>query len=111
MSVMFATRVRDRTLTLGTRLCLGLDPRADAYSGIAHLRAHTLEVLTACAELAGCAKPQLAFYEALGIAGSRSWRRSARGRGPSASRWSSTRASVLAARQLRDALNAAVSQA
>jgi orotidine-5'-phosphate decarboxylase len=56
-------------LTLNTRLCLGLDPRAAAYEGIGHLRAHTLEVLTACAEFVACVKPQLAFYEALGVPG------------------------------------------
>jgi len=63
---MFHERLRDRTLTLGTRLCLGLDPRADAYRDFRHLRAHTLEVLEACANLVACVKPQFAFYEALG---------------------------------------------
>lgn len=67
----FAQRLRERTLRLNTRLCLGLDPRAEAYQGFAHLRAHTLEVLEACADLAACAKPQLAFYEALGLDGLR----------------------------------------
>ncbi|WP_407569047.1 orotidine-5'-phosphate decarboxylase [Deinococcus altitudinis] len=65
----FAQRLAERTLALNTRLCLGLDPRADTYAGHAELRAHTLEVLNACAELVACVKPQLAFYEALGLAG------------------------------------------
>ncbi|WP_407540200.1 orotidine-5'-phosphate decarboxylase [Deinococcus radiomollis] len=69
----FTERLTRRTLALNTRLCLGLDPRADAYSGptgsSAELRAHTLEMLNACAELVACVKPQLAFYEALGLAG------------------------------------------
>lgn len=65
----FTHRLTERTLALNTRLCLGLDPRADAYGGHAELRAHTLDVLNTCAELVACVKPQLAFYEALGLAG------------------------------------------
>jgi len=65
----FARRLTERTLALNTRLCLGLDPRADAYGSAADLRAHTLEVLHACADLVACVKPQLAFYEALGLPG------------------------------------------
>ena len=66
---MFHDFVRDRTLTLQTRLCLGLDPRAEAYRDVAHLRGHTLSLLEACAPLVACVKPQLAFYEALGMEG------------------------------------------
>lgn len=66
---MFQERLRERAKTLNTRLCLGLDPRAEAYCGADQLRAHTLEVLEACAPLVACAKPQLAFYEVLGQAG------------------------------------------
>ena len=65
----FAQRLTARTVALNTRLCLGLDPRQDAYSGHAELRAHTLEALNTCADLVACVKPQLAFYEALGLAG------------------------------------------
>ena len=65
----FAQRLSARTLALNTRLCLGLDPRADAYASRAELRAHTLAVLDACAEAVACVKPQLAFYEALGLWG------------------------------------------
>ena len=65
----FAQRLTERTLALNTRLCLGLDPRADAYGSRSELRAHTLEVLRRCADLVACVKPQLAFYEALGVGG------------------------------------------
>ena len=65
----FAQRLSERTLALNTRLCLGLDPRAGAYGSHAELRVHTLEVLNACAGLVACVKPQLAFYEALGLPG------------------------------------------
>jgi len=65
----FTERLTARTLALNTRLCLGLDPRQDAYGSHAELRTHTLEVLQRCAELVACVKPQLAFYEALGLQG------------------------------------------
>ncbi|MFC3835696.1 MULTISPECIES: orotidine-5'-phosphate decarboxylase [Deinococcus] len=65
----FAQAVTDRTRRLGTRLCVGLDPRAAAYRDVDHLRAHTLDVLEATAPLAACVKPQFAFYEALGLEG------------------------------------------
>ncbi|GHF47902.1 orotidine-5'-phosphate decarboxylase [Deinococcus metalli] len=65
----FAHVVTDRTRRLGTRLCVGLDPRTEAYRDPDHLRAHTLDVLEATAPYAACVKPQLAFYEALGLEG------------------------------------------
>jgi orotidine-5'-phosphate decarboxylase len=68
---MFAERVRERSLTLNTRLCLGLDPRAEYYGQLDLLRSHTLEVLEAVAPLVACVKPQVAFFEALGLSGMR----------------------------------------
>ncbi|UQN06582.1 orotidine-5'-phosphate decarboxylase [Deinococcus sp. QL22] len=65
----FAAAVTERTLTHQTRLCVGLDPRADAYRDTAHLRLHTLDVMEATAPFAACVKPQLAFFEALGLPG------------------------------------------
>lgn len=65
----FAAAVTDRTRRLNTRLCVGLDPRAGSYRDPAHLRGHTLDVLEATAPYAACVKPQLAFFEALGLAG------------------------------------------
>ncbi|RJF73349.1 orotidine-5'-phosphate decarboxylase [Deinococcus cavernae] len=65
----FARTVTERTLHLNTRLCVGLDPRAGAYRDPEHLRQHTLDVLEAAAPYAACVKPQLAFYEALGLPG------------------------------------------
>ena len=67
----FATTLTRRVLNVNSRLCLGLDPRLDAYRDFAHLRTHTLDVLEACAHVVACVKPQLAFYEALGLDGMR----------------------------------------
>jgi len=66
---MFSERLTVRTLELRTRLCLGLDPRRELYPDFAQLRAHTLEVLEGCAPFIACVKPQLAFFEALGLEG------------------------------------------
>lgn len=69
MPPTFAALVTDRTRRLGTRLCVGLDPRLSLYRDPAHLRVHTLDVLEATAPYAACVKPQLAFFEALGLPG------------------------------------------
>lgn len=65
----FAAAVTERTRRLQTRLCVGLDPRLEQYRDPAHLKTHTLDVLEAVAPYAACMKPQLAFYEALGLEG------------------------------------------
>lgn len=69
MPASFAQRLSDRVQTLNTRLCLGLDPRLSAYPSREELRAHTLAVLDTCAPYVACVKPQLAFFEALGLPG------------------------------------------
>lgn len=69
MTTPFAAAVTERTRTLNTRLCVGLDPRLSHYRDPAHLRRHTLEVLEATAPYAAAVKPQVAFYEALGVQG------------------------------------------
>lgn len=69
MPTPFAAAVTERTRTLNTRLCVGLDPRLSEYQDAAHLRQHTLDVLEATAPYAAAVKPQLAFYEALGLEG------------------------------------------
>lgn len=65
----FAQAVTDRTRRLQTRLCVGLDPRLSEYRDLDALRTHTLDVLEAAAPFAACVKPQLAFFEALGLPG------------------------------------------
>jgi orotidine-5'-phosphate decarboxylase len=67
--VNFAQILHSRIQNLNTRLCLGLDPRLEAHGSIKDLERHTLEVLEACAPLVACVKPQVAFYEALGVVG------------------------------------------
>ena len=78
----FAERVHQRSLELHTRLCLGLDPRPEAHPSThpdrhgrdprAVARAvetHCLDVLEACAPSICAVKPQIAWFEALGVPG------------------------------------------
>ncbi|MBB6099560.1 orotidine-5'-phosphate decarboxylase [Deinobacterium chartae] len=66
---MFALALQERILQLNSRLCLGLDPRPEKHRSFEDLEVHTLEVLEACADTVACVKPQLAFFEALGLPG------------------------------------------
>jgi orotidine-5'-phosphate decarboxylase len=78
----FSDRLHARMLEFNTRLCLGLDPRPELHpstdpkqfdhdpSVIASaILKHCTEVLEACSPYVACVKPQVAFYEALGIPG------------------------------------------
>jgi orotidine-5'-phosphate decarboxylase len=78
----FAQVLHERAKRLNTRLCLGLDPRPemhpsthpDAHGGdlervASAVERHCLDTLEACAELIVAVKPNLAYYEALGIPG------------------------------------------
>jgi orotidine-5'-phosphate decarboxylase len=81
-SMSFAENLHERSLRLNTRLCLGLDPRPEMHpltepkahgfdpSAIAAaVETHGLETLEACAPFIAAVKPNLAYYEALGIPG------------------------------------------
>ena len=78
----FSERLHARMLELNTRLCLGLDPRPESHpsthpkqfdndpSATAQaVEKHCLAVLESCVRYIASVKPQVAFYEALGIPG------------------------------------------
>jgi orotidine-5'-phosphate decarboxylase len=78
----FAQNLHTRMLEQNTRLCLGLDPRPemhpstdprkngfDLQATALAVETHCLEVLEACAPLIAVVKPNIAYYEALGIPG------------------------------------------
>jgi len=65
----FVERTCDRIERLGTRLCVGLDPRPEWHPKDVSLWQHCSEVLEACAPYACAVKPQIAFFEALGLEG------------------------------------------
>ncbi len=81
-SMSFAESLHERSLRLNTRLCLGLDPRPemhpltepkahgfDPHGIAAAVETHCLETLEACAPFIAAVKPNVAYYEALGIPG------------------------------------------
>lgn len=76
----FAERLIERTLRLDTRLCLGLDPRPEWHPSTAPvgrnpedvaraIEVHALATLEAVAPFVACVKPQVAFFEVLGLEG------------------------------------------
>lgn len=65
----FVERIGDRIERLGTRICIGLDPRPEWHPDGVDLWAHCRDVLEACEPYACAVKPQLAFFEAQGLAG------------------------------------------
>jgi orotidine-5'-phosphate decarboxylase len=80
--VPFVARVHARVRAFGTRVCLGIDPRPhghpsthpDAHGGDPAKTARAVvgyvrTVLDATDDLIACAKPQSAFFEALGVPG------------------------------------------
>jgi len=65
----FVERINDRIERLGTRLCIGLDPRTEWHPEGVDLWSHCSDILEACEPHACAVKPQLAFFEALGLEG------------------------------------------
>ncbi|WP_373046702.1 orotidine-5'-phosphate decarboxylase [Vulgatibacter sp.] len=65
----FVDRLHERMARLNTRLCVGLDPRPEWHPAGVDLWTHCSSVLEACAEYACAVKPQVAFFEAQGLAG------------------------------------------
>lgn len=65
----FLEALLDRIERLGTRLCIGLDPRPEWHPPGVDLWTHCRDVLEACAPYACAVKPQLAFFEAQGLGG------------------------------------------
>jgi orotidine-5'-phosphate decarboxylase len=67
--VDFSARVTERARRIDSRLCIGLDPRPAWHPAGVGLYDHCRDVLEACAPYACAVKPQLAFFEAEGLAG------------------------------------------
>ncbi len=78
----FASRLFERVQTTNSRICLGLDPRPEAHpltqasqhnqdpNQIAKsVQTHCQEVLESCAPYVCAVKPNVAYFEALGIPG------------------------------------------
>lgn len=70
----FFERLAARTGATGSFLCVGLDPHPGRHD-VRSLAAFLGEVVEATAPFAACFKPNLAFYEAYGLAGLRALER------------------------------------
>ncbi len=66
----YATRLQSRIEITGSRLCIGLDPRP-GEGGVQTARNLLTQVIAETTEWAAAYKPNMAYFEAMGIAGIR----------------------------------------
>ena len=64
----YTERLAQRIATVGSPLCVGLDPRPERLDG-GDVEAHLRQVIDETAELAAAFKPNLAYFEAMGLSG------------------------------------------
>ncbi len=66
----YSERLSARIKTVGAPLCVGLDPRPERLSGgLAEVESHLQKVISETADLAAAFKPNLAYFEAMGLDG------------------------------------------
>ncbi len=65
----YAQRLQQRITDTGSALCVGIDPRLDRHDSVADLGEFCRRVIGETAEHAAAFKPNIAYFEALGVAG------------------------------------------
>lgn len=65
----YAARLQARIAATGSRLCVGIDPRLDRHDSPADLQAFCERVIAETAPFAATFKPNIAYFEALGVEG------------------------------------------
>lgn len=65
----YAERLQQRIAETGSGLCVGIDPRIDHHGSIGELRSFCERVVEETAEFAAAFKPNIAYFEALGVPG------------------------------------------
>src|SRR5690606_23146235 len=65
----YAERLQRRIDETGSALCVGLDPRLDRHPTLEELRSFCERVIEETAPYAAAFKPNLAYFEALGVPG------------------------------------------
>jgi len=66
----YSEKLQNRIKQTGSRLCVGLDPRPDAHEGgIEAIPAFLKQVVEETAEYAAAFKPNMAYFEAMGLRG------------------------------------------
>ena len=65
----YAELLKQRIATVESSLCVGLDPRPERTGTIREVEAHLRGVIDETQDLVACYKPNLAYFEAMGIEG------------------------------------------
>lgn len=65
----YAEKLQERIDQTGSRLCVGLDPRPDLHDSLAEIDSFCRKVIEETAEFAAVFKPNIAYFEALGVPG------------------------------------------
>ena len=65
----YAEKLQERIDQTGSRLCVGLDPRPDLHDSLGEIDSFCRKVIEETAELAAVFKPNIAYFEALGVPG------------------------------------------
>ncbi|MDP4638303.1 MAG: orotidine-5'-phosphate decarboxylase, partial [Verrucomicrobiales bacterium] len=65
----YAEILQKRIEKSGSSLCVGIDPRLDLHDSPAAIRAFCEKVIDETAEFAAAFKPNIAYFEALGVTG------------------------------------------
>ncbi len=70
MGMRYTERLSKRIQTVGAPLCVGLDPRPERLTGgLPEVEAHLQQVIEQTTEYAAAFKPNLAYFEAMGLEG------------------------------------------
>lgn len=65
----YAETLQERIVKTGSALCVGIDPRLDLHDSPAAVQAFCEQVIEETAEYAAAFKPNIAYFEALGVTG------------------------------------------
>ena len=65
----YAEKLQQRISQIGTRLCVGIDPRPELSGGIEQVPEFLRRVVGETAEYAAAFKPNMAYFEAMGLRG------------------------------------------
>jgi len=65
----YAEKLQQRISQVGNRLCVGIDPRPEFSGGIEKIPSFLRQVIEETAEYAAAFKPNIAYFEAMGLRG------------------------------------------
>ena len=65
----YTQRLQQRIQSIGSRLCVGIDPRPELSGGIDAIPGFLDRLVAETAEYAAAFKPNIAYFEAMGLRG------------------------------------------